>query len=60
MLEVETKCLNEKIRLDMLGKRRCQRLSLLKFSSFVEKMQVLKYTKIWEVKSGWTSIFLPK
>jgi len=59
MLEVETKCLNEKMMLEMLGKRRFQRLILVKFNLFVEKMQVLKYTKIWEVNSGWTSIFVP-
>jgi hypothetical protein len=42
MLGVETKCLNEKMRLEMLGKRRCQRPILVKFISFVEHLQVLK------------------
>ena len=42
MLEVEKKCLNEKMRLEMLGKRRRQRPILVRFSSFVENLQVLK------------------
>jgi hypothetical protein len=46
MLEVKTKRLNEKMRLEMLGKRRRQRLIIVKFNSFVEMLQVLKYTKI--------------
>jgi len=60
VLEVKTKRLNEKMRLEMQGKRRRQRPILVKFNSFVENLQVLKYTKNCEVKSEWTNIFLTK